>query len=134
MGFAQSLESTGWTLVNYPMLSFVLVGELHRLTRDYLVAASALPLLSLCSCCLLVGFIVRRLVSTWRPALLAAFFCLAIFAVAADYPAYVGVDAPQMLALLFFLCGFFAYLRLGHTLLGLGLSALLFVLAGSIKQ
>jgi hypothetical protein len=39
-----------------------------------------------------------------------------------------------MLALLFFLCGFFAYLRMGQTRLGLGLSALLFVLAGSIKQ
>jgi hypothetical protein len=127
-------KKTGWTTVNYPMLSFVLVAKLHRWTRDYLFTASALSLLSLCFCCLLVGAIVRRLVSTWRPALLAAFFCLAIFAVAADYPAYVGVDDPQMLALLFFLCGFFAYLRLGHTLLGLGLSALLFVLAGSIKQ
>jgi hypothetical protein len=134
MGFAQSLESTGWTLVNYPMLSFVLVAKLHRWTRDYLVTASALSLLSLCSCCLLVGFIVRRLVSTWRPALLAAFFCLAIFAVAADYPAYVGVDDPQMLALFFFLCGFFAYLRWGQSRIGLALSALLFVLAASIKH
>jgi hypothetical protein len=59
---------------------------------------------------------------------------LAIFAVAADYPAYVGVGDPQMLALLFFLCGFFAYLRLGQTRLGLALPALLFVLAASIKQ
>ena len=127
-------QKTGWTTVNYPMLSFVLVAKLHRWTRDYLFTASALSLLSLCSCCLLVGAIVRRLVSTWRPALLAAFFCLAIFAVAADYPAYVGVDDPQMLALLFFLSGFFAYLRLGQTRLGLALSALLFVLAASIKQ
>jgi hypothetical protein len=125
---------TGWTLVNYPMLSFVLVAQFHRWTQDYLVTASALSLLSLCSCCLLAGSIVRRLVSTWRPALLAAFFCLAIFAVAADYPAYVGVGDPHMLALFFFLCAFIAYLRWGQSRIGLALSALLFVPAASIKH
>ena len=93
----------------------------------------ALPA-QLCCCCLLVGSIVRRFASTWRPALLGAFFCLAIFAVAADYPAYVGVDDPQMLAFFFFLYGFFAYLRWGQSRIGLALSALLFVLAVSIKR
>jgi len=124
----------GWTSVNYPMLFYVLAAQLHHWTHDYLFTARVLSLLSLCVCCLLVAAIVRRLASGWMPALLAGFFCLALFAVAADFPAYVGVDDPELLALAFFLGGFWAYLRLGRSRWSLALSALLFVLAVSIKH
>lgn len=127
-------QKSGWTTVNYPLFSFVLVAQLHRWTHDYLFTARVLSLLSLCGCCLLVAAAVRRLVSAWPPALLAGIFCLALFCTAAGYPAYVGVDDPQMLALVFYLAGFYAYLRFGSSGPGLTFSALLFVLAISIKH
>lgn len=124
----------GWTFVNYPMLSFVLVAQLHRWTHDYLLTGRALSLLSLCGCCLLVAAIVRKLGSGWRPALLAGFFCLALFCVAADYPSYVGMDDPQMLALFFYMAGLWIYLKLDRSIAGAALSALFFVVAISIKH
>ncbi len=127
-------QPVGWTTVNYPMLFYVLLARLHQWTHDYLFTARVLSLVSLCGCCVLVGSIVYRLSSAWRPALLAGFFCLALFSVAADYPAYVGMDDPQMLALVFFLAGFWVGLGTDRIRVRLALAALLFVLAGSIKH
>ena len=59
---------------------------------------------------------------------------MALFSVAADYPAYVGMDDPQMLALVFFLAGFWVGLGTDRIRVRLALAALLFVLAGSIKH
>jgi glucan phosphoethanolaminetransferase (alkaline phosphatase superfamily) len=58
----------GWTSVNYPMLSFVLFAQLHRITNDYLFTARILSLVSLLICCLLVGLIVRCLTGSAHPA------------------------------------------------------------------
>ena len=66
--------------------------------------------------------------------MLAGFFCLAVFCVAADYPAYVGMDDPQMLALLFYMAGLWVYLRLDRSRAGAALAALFFVLAISVKH
>jgi hypothetical protein len=126
--------NSGWTFVNYPMLSFVLVAQLHRWTHDYLFTGRALSLVSLLGCCLLVAGIVRKLGSGWRPALLAGFFCLALFSVAADYPRYVGMDDPQMLALLFYMAGLWIYLQLDRSWAGVALAALCFVLGISVKH
>jgi hypothetical protein len=127
-------EKTAWTTINYPMVSFLLMGELHRWTHDYLFTARVVSLLSLCACCLLVAGIVRRLTLDWKPAILAGFFCLAVFSVAADFPAYVGMDDPQMLAQVFYLAGLWVYLGRGRDRLRLAVVALLFVLAVSIKH
>jgi MFS family permease len=124
----------GWTNVNYPMGWLALVAQLHRWTHDYLFTARVLSLLSLCGCCALVAAIVRRLAPGWRPALLAGFFCLALFAVAADFPAYVGMDDPQIPSLVIYLAGLWVVLRWENSRLGLALSALLFVLAFSTKH
>jgi hypothetical protein len=125
---------SGWKFVNYPMLSFVLVAQLHRWTHDYLFTGRTLSLLSLLGCCLLVAAIVRKLTSRWRPAVLAGFFCLALFCVAADYPAYIGMDDPQILALLFYMTGLWVYLKLDRSRTGVTLAALFFVLAISVKH
>jgi len=124
---------SGWTFVNYPMLSFVLVAQLHRWTHDYLFTGRALSLLSLSVCCLLVAAIVRKLGSGWRPALLAGFFCLALFSVAADYPRYVGMDDPQILSLPFYIAGLWVYLKLNRSRTGAALAALFLVLGISVK-
>jgi hypothetical protein len=127
-------QDAGWTTTNYPMLSFVVMAKLHHWTHDYLFTARVLSLLSLCGSCVLVGGIVFQLASAWRPALLAGLFCLALFSVAADYPAYVGMDDPQMLALFFYMAGLWIYLKLDRSWAGAALSALCFVLAVSVKH
>jgi len=127
-------QTTGWTAINYPMLYYVVLAQLHRWTHDYLFTARVLSLFSLCACCLLVAAIVRRLASGWRPALLAGFFCLALFSVAADFPAYVGMDDPQIPSLALYMAGLWVFLRWGQSRLGLAFSALLFVLAISVKH
>ena len=42
-----------WTTVNYPMLSFFIFAQLHRLTHDYLFTARAVSLASLQGICTL---------------------------------------------------------------------------------
>src|ERR1700691_5528985 len=51
----------GWTTINYPMLSFVAVAALERVTHDLLFTGRALSLLGLLGSCVIVGGIVRRL-------------------------------------------------------------------------
>jgi hypothetical protein len=121
-----------WTTVNYPMLSFFILAQLHRLTHDYLFTARAVSLLSLIGCSLLVGAIVRNLTGSWRASSLAGFYCLALFCTDADF--YVGADDPQMFAQVFFLAGLLLYLWRRQSFFALTAAALLFVVGGSIKH
>lgn len=124
----------GWTTVNYPMLSFALVAWLSHWTHEYLFTARMLSLASFFLCCLFVALIVRRFGGTRFVAWIAGFFSLAIFCTAADYPSYIGVDDPQMLALVFFLAGFYCYLRAPRSFFSIAAAALLFVVGGSVKH
>jgi hypothetical protein len=121
-----------WTTVNYPMLSFFVFAQLHRLTHDYLFTARAVSLLSLICCSLLVGAIVRNLTDSWRASSLTGFYCLALFCTDADF--YVGADDPQMFAQVFFLAGMLVYLRHRQSFTALIVAALLFVVGGNIKH
>ncbi len=125
---------TGWTTVNYPMLWLALVAWLHHWTHDYLFTARVLSLLALCSCCVLVGAIVRRLGAGRRAALLAGFFCLALFSVAAIFPCFVGIDDPSIPSLAVYMAALWVFLLWDRSRLGLAFSALLFVLAFSTKH
>jgi hypothetical protein len=122
----------GWTSVNYPMLSFEILAQLHRLTHEYLFTARVVSLLSLVACSLLVVAIVKTLNGSWRSSILAGLFCFAVFCAAADI--YVGMDDPQMLAQVFFLLAFLTYLRHRRSLPAIAFSALLFVVACFIKH
>jgi hypothetical protein len=122
----------GWTTVNYPMLSFALMAQLHRITHEYLFTARIVSLLSLIACSVLVGMIVRRLGGSGRSAALAGMYCLAMFCAVADI--YVGMDDPQMLAQMFFLAGLAIYLWRRTSLWAIAASALLFVAGGCIKH
>jgi hypothetical protein len=121
-----------WTTVNYPMLSFFIFAQLHRLTHDYLFTARVVSLLSLICCSLLVGTIVRSLTGSWRSSSLAGFYCLALFCTDADF--YVGADDPQMFAHVFFLAGLLIYLWRRQSFFALATAALLFVVGGNIKH
>jgi hypothetical protein len=124
----------GWTTVNYPMLSFWIMAQLHRLTHEYLFTARIVSMLSLVACCILVGFIVKKLTDAPRASWLAGFFCLAIFCTSAD--GYIGVDDPQMLALAFFLAGLLLYVQLRERLPALAIAgaAGVFIIAACVKH
>jgi 4-amino-4-deoxy-L-arabinose transferase-like glycosyltransferase len=122
----------GLTSVNYPMLSFWLMAQLHHLTHEYLFTARIVSLLSLLASGILVSAIVRKLSCTWTPALLAGLYCVAIFCANADN--YVGMDDPQMLAQAVFLVALYIFVRDRDGWLSIAVSALLFVIAGCIKH
>jgi hypothetical protein len=125
-------QKYGWTTVNYPMLSFYLLAQLHRLTHDYLFTARLVSLLSLIGCSVLVAAIVRSLGAARRPAIFAGLFCFAVFCAAAQV--YIGADDPQIFSQVFFLLGLLIYLRGRDSLTYLAAAALLFVIAGFIKH
>ena len=121
-----------WTSVNYPILSFEIFAQLHRLTHEYLLTARIVSLLSLLACSLLVAAIVKTLKASWLSSALSGLFCFAVFCSAADI--YVGMDDPQMLAQVFFLLGLLIYLRNRTNKLSIALAALFFVIASFIKH
>ena len=128
----------GWTTVNYPVLSFAMLAELHRVTGEYLVTARCVSLLSLVLCAVLLAAIARALGATRRATVLTGLLCFATFAVCAVDS--VGVDDPQLLGDALFLVALWVYLRgrrEGDPVPGVGTTAVvaaLFVLAGCVKQ
>lgn len=125
-------QKYAWTTVNYPVLSFYVIAWLHRIGLTYLIAGRMLSLLSLFVSCLLVGMVVWKLTRDYRSALFSAFFCSAVFCIAANE--YIGADDPQMFAQVFFLCGLLVYISGPPHFSRLALTALLFVLGGNIKH
>ncbi len=125
-------QQYGWTTVNYPALSFYVVAWLHRIGLSYLAAGRMLSLVSFAVSCLLVGLVVWQLSRDYRSALFSSLFCSAVFCIAANE--YVGYNDPQIFAQLFFLSGFLVYISGPPRFSRLALTALLFVLGGSIKH
>jgi hypothetical protein len=125
---------SGWTTVNYPMGWFAILAGLHRWTGEYLFTGRALSVVGLAGQSVLVAAIVRRLGGSPQAAWLAALLAVAVFATDADV--YVGMNDPQMFALIFFLGGLLVYLGPWgrESFAGLAGAALLFVVGGSIKH
>jgi len=122
----------GWTTVNYPFLSFYLVGYLSRLTGDYLLTGRLLSILALLVSCVLVGLIVKKLTGGWGAAVFASAFCLGL--ICARTPFSVGADDPQILPFPFFLFGMWLYLGAPPSTLRIAGITSLFTLGGNIKQ
>jgi len=125
-------QKYGWTTVNYPVLWFYVLAWLHRGGHSYLAAGRMLSLVSLPISCMLVGLVVWRLSRDYRSALFSSLFCSALFCIAANE--YIGYNDPQTFAQVFFLCGFLVYISGPPRFSRLVLTALLFVLGGSIKH
>ena len=134
----------GWTTVNYPAASFLLLAKLHAVTHDLLFTGRMLSLFSLLLSCVLVAGIARQLGAIGRAAVLSGTLLLSIFCLCATE--YVGMDDPQMLGQAVSLAGVLVYLRIRseastspirgsrHEFIGILAAALLFVLAGCVKQ
>jgi hypothetical protein len=130
----------GWTTNNYPMLSFVLMSELHKLTGDYLFTGRAVAQISTILLCFFVYLFLKELDATKRASTLAALFCFSLFAVntAQDYAIaeYTNADDPQMLGLMLFAAGLFFYIfsKRRNSQWWLLVSALILVLGLSVKH
>ncbi len=122
----------GWMSVNYPMLWFVILAQLHRVTHDYLFTARTLSLVGLLGCCVFVGLILRKLGTSLQAAWLGGAVCLALFVTEADQ--YIGMADPQMFAQMLFLLALYVYVSRKTSYGAIGLVALIFVVAGSIKH
>ena len=122
----------GWTTVNYPFLSFYIVGYVSRLFGDYLLTGRLLSLLALLVSCVLVGLIVKKLTGGWGPSVFAGAFCLGLFCSVAH--SSVGADDPQILPFPFFLFGLWVYLQAVPSTLRIAGITSLFVVGGNIKQ
>jgi hypothetical protein len=122
----------GWTTVNYPFLSFYLVGYVSRFIGDYLLTGRLLSLVAFLVSCVLVGLLVKKLTGGWGPAVFASAFCLGLFCSVAD--SSVAADDPQMLPYPLFLFGLWVYLQAVPSTLRIAGITSLFVLGGNIKQ
>jgi len=122
----------GWTTVNYPFLSFYLVGYVSHIIGDYLLTGRLLSLVALLVSCVLVGLIVKKLTDAWGPAIFAGAFCLGLFC--SQVSNYVAMDDPQILAHPFFLCGLWLYLAAPPSTMRIAGITSLFTLGGNIKQ
>jgi hypothetical protein len=122
----------GWTTVNYPLLSFYLVGFASHLFGDYLVTGRLLSLAALLASCVLVALIIKKLTGGWGPAVFGGALCLALFC--SQIVDYVAMDDPQMLAHPFFLLGLWLYLAKPPSTKRIAGIASLFAVGGNIKQ
>ena len=122
----------GWTTVNYPFLSFYIVGYMSHFIGDYLLTGRLLSLVSLLVSCVLVGLIVKKATGGRGPAVFAGAFCLGLFCSRAY--SSVAADDPQMLAHPFFLFGLWVYLQAVPSTRRIAGITSIFVLGGNIKQ
>jgi hypothetical protein len=122
----------GWTTVNYPFLSFYIVGYASLFVGDYLLAGRLISLVALLVSCVLVGLIVKRLTGGRGPAVFAGAFCLGLFCSVAH--ASVAVEDPQMLAHPFFLFGLWFYMAAPPSTLRIAGITSLFIVGGNIKH
>ena len=122
----------GWTTVNYPFLSFFIIGQLSRIHGDPLFIGRILSLAGLLLTSIAGYCIVRELAGHRLPALFAALYFL--WFIVAKQSDYVGMDDPQMLAQAVMLCALYLYLRYGKNNWSLAAVAFLFVVGGNIKH
>jgi hypothetical protein len=121
-----------WTTVNYPFLSFYLIGNLARLGGDALMVGRWIALLSLLVSCVVVGMTVQKLARCRWAAIFSCALGLTLFSAMA--PDYIGADDPQLLAQALGLLALFIYLRGKVTSKSIAVVALIFVLSLNVKQ
>ncbi len=117
---------------NYPFLSFHVTGWLSAFGLDPLFAGRGLALAALA----VLGGFAGAFVRLFTQQLYAALFAGFLFALwlAIWMPGRIGVDDPQLLAMVFETAGFYLYVRNGESRAALWLSACLFALALFTKQ
>jgi hypothetical protein len=119
--------------VNYPPLSFHLVGALSRLTGgDVNLTGRWVSLLSLLWVVVCSAGVARKISGDRLTGLLAALLCGAWFVLFA--PTYMGANEPQMLGHALLMTGVLLYVARRDSTLGLAGACLLCCLGGFVKQ
>jgi hypothetical protein len=121
-----------WRPVNYPFLSFYLVGGLGRLFGNVLVAGRLVNLAALAAVTVSGALVVRRC-GGGGPEMLFAAGCVVGFQEIQAAP-WLAADEPQMLAEAFALGGFLCYLSGAPNFARLLCCAVLFAAGGFAKQ
>jgi hypothetical protein len=121
-----------WRPVNYPFLSFYLVGWLGRLLGNVLIAGRVLNLAALAAVSISGALVVRRC-GGGGPELLFAAGCIIGFQQVQAAP-WLAVDEPQMLAEACALGGLLCYVSGPPSFARLFGCALLFAAGGFVKQ
>lgn len=98
-----------WTPLNYPPLSFYIVGSIGRLIKNPNSAGRWLSFVSLLLLSLGVGYVVIKLGGRLYDAVFAGVFCLGFFLIHGTV--YVGLNDPQLLGQLFMMGGLLIYLQ-----------------------
>lgn len=122
----------GWTIQNYPPLSFHLIGLLGTMFGDMNLAGRGVSLVSLALVCVLSGGIARRLSgSRWAGwyAGLCPLVWIGVFS-----PNRIAMNDPQFLGMVFELAGFYVYVGRASAMWPLMASAALFALAVFTKH
>jgi hypothetical protein len=120
------------TALNYPPLSFHLVGLLGRILHDMNFAGRLISFLSLLWVAGCVAVIVLKMVHRRFPALQAALFCLAWFSLFGV--GHVGANEPQLLGHAVIMSGVVLYVIGQDSLVLLLASCLLCIAGGFVKH
>ena len=120
------------TAVNYPPLSFHLVGLLGRFLHDMNFAGRMISFLSLLWVAGCIAVIVLKMVHRRFPALQAALFCLAWFSLFGG--GNVGANEPQLLGHAVIMSGVVLYVIGQDSLLLILASCLLCIAGGFVKH
>ena len=97
------------TPVNYPPVSFYIVGSVGRVLGSPLVAGRWISLLSLLLVSLGAALAVYRLTGKTDDAAFTGLFCMALFLLYAT--SYVGMNDPQLLGHVFQVIGLLLYIQ-----------------------
>lgn len=98
-----------WTIINYPPLSFYIVGILGKVFGSPLLTGRFIALLSLLFVSFGVAILVLEGGGQRYDAVFASFFCIGLFSIYASY--YVAMNDPQMLGHLFQIVGLILYIE-----------------------
>jgi hypothetical protein len=121
-----------FTVLNYPPLSFHIIGFLGRFTGNLTAIGRWASLVSIMGIGLLIRALVQRFTGDWRAAAYAAlsyFLWLGVFT-----PDHVGMNDPHLMGALFSTLGLYLYVRRPESTFALGGSAILFSIGFFIKQ
>jgi hypothetical protein len=115
--------SDPFTPVNYPPISFYIVGLAGYITGNYLIAGRVISLVSMLLFSM-TGILILRISGIKNvPAIFGGLAILAFFTSYAQE--YVGMNDPQMLAHAITMAGLLVYVIRGKTMRGLAVTALL---------
>ena len=121
-----------WAPINYPPISFYIVGSIGNLLNDPLLAGRLVSLVSLFLVSFCVAYSVRKLGGEVYDAVFAGIICVGF--IAANATDYVGMNDPQMLGHVVIVSGLLVYLQnpLGNR--NIFITALLFSVGLFIKH